>query len=85
MRDRLPRAPDMPLRAPAGGKAIAKSLEKNHRLRTLEMRGNAIGDEGAVAFADMMPKNVPLSTLDSSRLNGLSSAVSFWRSASSFS
>ena len=33
-------------------------------LRTLELRDNAMGDEGARAFAELMPRNVALSTLD---------------------
>jgi hypothetical protein len=48
-----------------GGKAIAAALHNNHNpLRTLELRDNPMGDETARAFAEMMPKNIPLATLD---------------------
>ena len=50
--------------ARSGAAAIATALESNHRLRTLEMRLNRVGDAGAASFAALMPKNVPLSTLD---------------------
>ena len=47
-----------------GGSALAKALQSNYALLTLEMRGNSIGDEGAKAFVAMMPRNMVLSTLD---------------------
>ena len=49
----------------AGGIALARALSSNRMLRTLELRGNpAMGDETARAFAELMPKNFALSTLD---------------------
>ena len=47
-----------------GGLAIASALHTNFMLRTLELRDNAMGDETATAFAEMMPKNRALATLD---------------------
>ena len=49
----------------AGAEAIAVALKGRHDgLRTLELRGNAMGDRGARAFAALLPTNKPLSTLD---------------------
>ena len=44
-------------------RALARALQGNHMLLTLEMRGNRAGDEGARAAA-MMPNSQALSTLD---------------------
>ena len=49
---------------PDGAEALARALQGNHMLLTLEMRGNRAGDEGAAAFAAMMPNSQALSTLD---------------------
>ena len=45
---------------------LAKALEENTttQLQTLELIGNPIGSEGAVAFASMLKKNQRLKTLD---------------------
>lgn len=47
-----------------GARALANALVGNVGLRTLELRANPMGDEGARAFAGLMPYNKPLSTLD---------------------
>ena len=47
---------------------LAKALEENTttQLQTLELIGNPIGSEGAVAFADMLVTNKSLDKLDMS-------------------
>jgi Leucine Rich repeat len=47
----------------AGGRALARSLRSNSHLRTLDLRWNDLGNEGARALKDALTANSTLETM----------------------